>query len=766
MCRRGATGTRPPGASVPALRPPLPLTPCRPAPFLPASQSLDSEVAVLKRIRHPNVVELLDISKRPDRLFLILEFCEAGDLSQLIRAKGVLPEKEALFYFRQLASGLRALREHDLMHRDLKPQNLLLALSGDSLQLKIADFGFVRELQSQNLAQTLCGSPLYMAPEILRYQQYDSSADLWSVGAILYEMVCGRPPYTGQNPRHLLENIERQAAQVPARLRAELSPACQDMILRLLRRNPRERISWGDFFAHPFLSGDEEPTPVPSGRSSPREEVGDAELQREIRDVAKQLDLAKLSRVARVKEERPSDKELLQHSEFVKRREGMGSRAGGGGEGNLLGGEYVLVDDDDDSGGRAESSGAPRGVSTPRSPREEARGGALEGTVAAAAGSGDGGARLGFMRTAMLHGLPGHLSEPSTLLRLPIKVEEGVEEQHLGARLHNLQCASGAVWECARDLAAESKWFESISLMMLGLSILEAAHSLAKGILQGGNENETTHDAELCHEASRVEPVLRVGMQIVVKTIDAVRERAAELRVPEPEMLPHAGGVLYQTAIQAGRGGAVAELMGDKREAAMRYVQAAGALQTLLEAGGSGGGGGPGAMEDDACNGIAIPPSPHSGSASRKSSTILRHSAGTPPGFNTLQASLQAPQGSGKPASSSLARESAPVLGISLDRADRGARCNNEAPMSPAEGLSSRPSSIVEADLPAYIKELRGMEFEPGQRSQLLHYVGVLVSRAMPLLQDVGVHESGVEATVLGGGLGGHAGADDAGGQM
>lgn len=94
-------------------------------------------MSVLKRIRHPNVVALLDLCRRQDRLFLILEFCSAGDLSQLIRTRGPLPEKEALYFFQQLAAGLRALREADLIHRDLKPQNLLLASKHDQLQLKV-----------------------------------------------------------------------------------------------------------------------------------------------------------------------------------------------------------------------------------------------------------------------------------------------------------------------------------------------------------------------------------------------------------------------------------------------------------------------------------------------------------------------------------------------------------------------------------------------------------------------------------------------------
>lgn len=140
------------------------------------------------------------------------------------------------------------------VQRDLKPQNLLLSDSTPQAVLKIADFGFARHLQQQELANTLCGSPLYMAPEILKSQQYDAKADLWSVGTILYELVVGRPPYNGSNHIVLLQNIERNEARIPSTVAKHLSPACTDLIYSLLERNPVQRISFEEFFSHPFLA--------------------------------------------------------------------------------------------------------------------------------------------------------------------------------------------------------------------------------------------------------------------------------------------------------------------------------------------------------------------------------------------------------------------------------------------------------------------------------------------------------------------------------
>ena len=140
------------------------------------------------------------------------------------------------------------------MHRDLKPQNLLLSGAlGAGGVLKIADFGFARDVQEAGLAETLCGSPLYMAPEILQNRRYGVKADLWSVGAVLFELVSGKPPYGGMNHLQLLRNIETKEARLPPSVAAELSPECRDLIARLLKRSPLERLSFESFFSHRFV---------------------------------------------------------------------------------------------------------------------------------------------------------------------------------------------------------------------------------------------------------------------------------------------------------------------------------------------------------------------------------------------------------------------------------------------------------------------------------------------------------------------------------
>lgn len=228
-------------------------------------EGLQREIAVLQRARHPHIVRLHSIFRRPkaERLYLVLEYCAGGDLAHHVRQHGRVAESEARVLTQQLASGLRCLRQHNLMHRDLKPQNLLLSGPLDAGGvLKIADFGFARDVQEAGLAETLCGSPLYMAPEILQNRRYGVKADLWSVGAVLFELVSGKPPYGGMNHLQLLRNIETKEARLPLAAAAELSPECCDLISRLLKRNPLERLSFESFFSHGFVGLTEPPGPA------------------------------------------------------------------------------------------------------------------------------------------------------------------------------------------------------------------------------------------------------------------------------------------------------------------------------------------------------------------------------------------------------------------------------------------------------------------------------------------------------------------------
>ncbi|KAM7526395.1 hypothetical protein LguiA_016297 [Lonicera macranthoides] len=218
-------------------------------------ESLMSEIVILQNIDHPNIIRLHEMIKEPGKIHLVLEYCKGGDLSMFIQKRqGRIPEATAKHFMLQLAAGLKILRDNNLIHRDLKPQNLLLSSNDENSVLKIADFGFARSLQPRGLAETMCGSPLYMAPEIMQLQKYDAKADLWSVGAILFQLVTGKTPFTGNSQIQLLQNIVKSTElNFPPDIK-DLSSDCIDLCRKLLRRNPVERLMFEEFFNHPFLS--------------------------------------------------------------------------------------------------------------------------------------------------------------------------------------------------------------------------------------------------------------------------------------------------------------------------------------------------------------------------------------------------------------------------------------------------------------------------------------------------------------------------------
>ncbi|CAB4300774.1 unnamed protein product [Prunus armeniaca] len=208
------------------------------------SDSLLKEISILSTINHPNIIRLFEAIQTQDKIYLVLEYCDGGDLAAYIHRHGKVSENVAKHFMRQLAAGLQVLQEKHLIHRDLKPQNLLLSTTIEETPLlKIGDFGFARSLTPQDLADTLCGSPLYMAPEIIQNQKYDAKADLWSVGAILFQLVTGKPPFDGNvnfsQTESAPQNVEHTSLLPPLKSMVEQSnSSVSDKRLQLNSKHP------------------------------------------------------------------------------------------------------------------------------------------------------------------------------------------------------------------------------------------------------------------------------------------------------------------------------------------------------------------------------------------------------------------------------------------------------------------------------------------------------------------------------------------------
>ncbi|XP_048825282.1 serine/threonine-protein kinase ULK3 isoform X1 [Brienomyrus brachyistius] len=218
-------------------------------------ENLLTEIEILKTVRHPHIVQLKDFQWDSENIYLILEWCSGGDLSRFIRSRRLLPERVARRFLQQIACALQFLHERNISHLDLKPQNILLSGS----VLKLADFGFAQYMSPWDEQSALRGSPLYMAPEIVCRRQYDARVDLWSVGVILYEALFGRPPFASRSYVELEEKIRSdRAIELPAG--ARVSRPCRDLLQRLLERNPDARISFSQFFSHPFVDMEHMPS--------------------------------------------------------------------------------------------------------------------------------------------------------------------------------------------------------------------------------------------------------------------------------------------------------------------------------------------------------------------------------------------------------------------------------------------------------------------------------------------------------------------------
>ncbi|XP_047972247.1 serine/threonine-protein kinase ATG1t [Salvia hispanica] len=216
---------------------------------------LDCELAFLSSVNHPNIIRLLHIFTYQDYVILVMEFCEGGNLASFIRLHGRVQQCLAKRFMQQLGNGLQVLKQNHIVHRDLKPENILLSGSEYDPVLKIADFGLSRILLPDDSAQTVCGSVFYMAPEILQFQRYNHKVDMWSVGAILFELLNGYPPFHGRSRVQLLQNIKKSTSLPFAPLiLPQLHPDCVDLCSRLLSISPDGRLSFEEFYQHNFLN--------------------------------------------------------------------------------------------------------------------------------------------------------------------------------------------------------------------------------------------------------------------------------------------------------------------------------------------------------------------------------------------------------------------------------------------------------------------------------------------------------------------------------
>lgn len=217
--------------------------------------AIGNEIGILEKVDHPNILRLIKHYDEDDKVFLVTELCEGGDLFNRISERDYFTESDAQHVVRAIASALQLLHAKKVVHRDLKPENILLLNKEENSPLRVADFGFAR-IVGEDLLKTRLGSPNYMAPEILRKEPYDFKVDVWSLGVIMYILLCGYPPFAGDGMPEMFEMIKEGKFEFHPEYWENVSSEAKDLIANMLVLDASKRFTIEQCLAHPFMSMD------------------------------------------------------------------------------------------------------------------------------------------------------------------------------------------------------------------------------------------------------------------------------------------------------------------------------------------------------------------------------------------------------------------------------------------------------------------------------------------------------------------------------
>eukprot|EP00993_Chasmostoma_nieuportense_P001658 NODE_2519_length_1156_cov_26.595724_g2400_i0.p1 GENE.NODE_2519_length_1156_cov_26.595724_g2400_i0~~NODE_2519_length_1156_cov_26.595724_g2400_i0.p1 ORF type:complete len:347 (-),score=89.94 NODE_2519_length_1156_cov_26.595724_g2400_i0:93-1133(-) len=206
---------------------------------------LQREVEIQTNVRHKHILRLYGYFFDAARIYLVLEFCEKGELYGHLQRMKRFPEELAGKYIGQLAEALRYLHNKNVIHRDIKPENLLVDHRG---HLKIADFGWSVHAPSQRRF-TLCGTLDYLPPEMVEQQAYSPTADLWCLGVLCYEFLVGKPPFEAEGQEATYHNIRAVRYSFPP----GFPPLAQDLVAKLLVKDPSKRLPVDDILEHTWI---------------------------------------------------------------------------------------------------------------------------------------------------------------------------------------------------------------------------------------------------------------------------------------------------------------------------------------------------------------------------------------------------------------------------------------------------------------------------------------------------------------------------------
>ncbi|KAF7825088.1 serine/threonine-protein kinase TIO isoform X1 [Senna tora] len=208
--------------------------------------NLRQEIEILRKLKHGNIIQMLDSFESPQEFCVVTEFAQ-GELFEILEDDKCLPEEQVQAIAKQLVRALHYLHSNRIIHRDMKPQNILI---GAGSVVKLCDFGFARAMSTNTVVlRSIKGTPLYMAPELVREQPYNHTVDLWSLGVILYELFVGQPPFYTNSVYALIRHIVKDPVKYPD----SMSPQFKSFLKGLLNKAPESRLTWPALLEHPFV---------------------------------------------------------------------------------------------------------------------------------------------------------------------------------------------------------------------------------------------------------------------------------------------------------------------------------------------------------------------------------------------------------------------------------------------------------------------------------------------------------------------------------
>ncbi|KAJ1505500.1 Serine/threonine-protein kinase 33 [Coelomomyces lativittatus] len=220
-------------------------------------EQIGREVEIMKMIHQKHVVQLREVYETPEKIYLIMEYCNGGELVKKVQMTNSIEEKDVKLVIKRLAGAMGYLHDHGIVHRDIKPENILLSTQdpNDPYNIKVSDFGLAAFTGGGKLMENVCGTPFYMAPEVVSGQGYSHSCDIWSIGIMLALLLT---KYTKEAEQTLRDMVLHSKLDFQHEIWNDVTASAKNLLERMLQVDPAQRIAAKEILNHPWVTGEKQ----------------------------------------------------------------------------------------------------------------------------------------------------------------------------------------------------------------------------------------------------------------------------------------------------------------------------------------------------------------------------------------------------------------------------------------------------------------------------------------------------------------------------